>query len=84
MRGSDISVSNTYEVAKILGVSVERLLADEDRYLVLPEQKINEEEGYSVPLVAGYISGGMGSIPIEHIIEKTLDTEEISSITGWA
>ncbi len=70
MRGSDISVSNAYEVAKILGVSVERLLTGEDRYHVLPEQRINEEEGYSVPLVDGYISGGMGSIPIEHIVEK--------------
>lgn len=70
MRGSDISVSNAYEVAKILGVSMERLLTGEDRYHVLTKQRINEEEGYSVPLVDGYISGGTGSIPIEHIVEK--------------
>jgi hypothetical protein len=54
-----------------LGVGVGRLVTGkEDHFAHTEEQRINEEDGYSVPLVDGYISGSTGTIPLEIIKER--------------
>lgn len=71
MRGSYPKINEAYEVAKALGVSLERLLIGEDRHVFsTEEQKIDKENGYIVPMIEGHISGGTGSIPLEEITEK--------------
>ncbi len=71
MKGGYPKINEAYEVAKVLGVSLERLLTGEDRYVFsIVEQKIDKDNGYIVPMIDGHISGGTGSIPLEEITEK--------------
>lgn len=71
LRGSKIHVTTACDVAHVLGVSVERLVTGKETHFAhTEEQKINEEDGYCIPLIDGYVSGGTGTIPLEMIKER--------------
>ena len=54
-----------------MGVSIKRLVTGKESHFAhTEEQRINEEDGYSIPLVDGYVSGGTGTILLEMIKER--------------
>ncbi len=68
MRGSIPRAHELYEVAKVLGVTVERLLTGKDTHLVCDvEQPIHEEDGYSIPIVEGTITAGTGAVADDRV-----------------
>ena len=71
LRGSKIHVTTACDVANVLGISVERLVTGKETHFAqTEEQRINEEDGYSIPLIDGYVSGGTGTIPLDMIKER--------------